>query len=123
MKVDLDSDWLRTSMEMWRDAIDMRIPVHDKFKVHFIEQRSQLLEGFVKTATSWSMVLRACKADGHDLEALQSLNTDVDAFKQWAVDGLEELRRLGVQEAHADMLQDLLKRPDLLPRPKPPEEG
>lgn len=47
MKLELDPDWLRTSMTMWRDAVDMKIPVHDNFKVHFIERRGSLLEGFV----------------------------------------------------------------------------
>lgn len=123
MKVNLDPDWLRTSMGMWRDAVDMKIPIHDNFKVHFIERRSELLSGFVKTAEAWSMVLRACSAEGEDLMALQSLKADVDAFKRWAEDGLEELRKLGVQEAHADMLQELLKRFDPQPGRKPPSQN
>lgn len=35
-------------MTMWRDAVDMKIPVHDNFKIHFIEKRAALLENFTK---------------------------------------------------------------------------
>ena len=35
-------------MDMWRDVVDMKIPVHDNFKIHFIEQRASLLENFDK---------------------------------------------------------------------------
>ncbi|MDO8771976.1 MAG: hypothetical protein Q7K57_25375 [Burkholderiaceae bacterium] len=33
MKLDFDPAWLRTSMSMWRDATDLKVPLHDDFKV------------------------------------------------------------------------------------------
>ncbi len=88
MKLELDPEWLRTSMNMWRDAVDMKIPIHDSFKVHFLEKRGNMLEGFVKTANSWMTVLRACKAEGEDQAALESLMAEVKAFKKWSEGGL-----------------------------------
>ena len=94
MKVDLDPEFLRTSMTLWRDAVDMKMPVHDDFKIHFMQNRAKLLDGFAKTATSWSMVLNACKQEAPEAESLEKLKADVQAFKKWAEAGLAELRDL-----------------------------
>lgn len=48
MKLDFDPERLRISMRLWRDETDMKVPGHDNFKIHFIERRPSLLEGFVK---------------------------------------------------------------------------
>lgn len=74
----------------------MKIPIHDDFKIHFMERRSELLKGFVDTARSWRMVFLCCspstKADQADLDALTA---EVAAFKDWAEKGLHEIRALG----------------------------
>ena len=94
MKVDLDPEFLRTSMTLWRDAVDMKMPIHDDFKIHFMQNRAKLLDGFVNTATSWSLLLSACKQEASEAESLEQLKADVQAFKKWAKDGLAELRDL-----------------------------
>ncbi len=94
MKVDLDPEFLRTSMTLWRDAVDMKMRVHDDFKIHFMQNRAKLLEGFAKTATSWSMVLNACKQETPETETLAQLKADVEEFKKWAEDGLAQIRAL-----------------------------
>jgi primosomal protein N'' len=113
MKLELDPEWLRTSMTMWRDAVDLKIPIHDSFKVHFLEKRGTLLEGFVKTANSWMTVLRACKAEGEDQAALESLMAEVEAFKKWSEEGLSELANLAIQESLKDNVQPILQDPKL----------
>lgn len=94
MKIDLDPEFLRTSMKLWRDAVDMKMPIHDDFKIHFMQNRAKLLDGFVNTAASWSIFLSACKQEAPELETLAQLKADVQAFKKWAEDGLAELRDL-----------------------------
>ena len=94
MKVELDPELLRTSMTLWREAVDFKTPIHDDFKVHFMQNRQTILTGFVKTATSWSMVLNACKQDEPGPESLELLKADVQAFKKWAEDGLSEIESL-----------------------------
>ena len=111
MNVELNPEWLRTSMSMWRDAVDMKIPIHDSFKVHFLEKRGTLLDGFVKTATSWSMILRTCKAEGDNQVALESLLAEVDEFKKWAESGLSELSSLAMQESLKDNVQQMIQDP------------
>jgi hypothetical protein len=92
MKLDLDPDFLRTSMTMWKDAVDMKINVHDDFKIHFMANRRSLLEGFLKTAAAWSMLLNSCKPAGDaDTEVLSALKADVDEFRLWAEQGLLDL--------------------------------
>ncbi|MCU1533485.1 MAG: hypothetical protein JWO49_3056 [Arthrobacter sp.] len=109
MNLELDPAWLRTSMTLWRDAVDMNIPIHDDFKVHFLQRRGVLLDGFTKTATAWSMLLNACKAEGDALAELVSLKADVEQFKQWAEDGTKALNTLALQETLTDHLQNLSK--------------
>ena len=99
-------------MTMWRDAVDMKIPVHHNFKVHFIERRGSLLEGFIKTGASWLTVLRACKVEGQDLVELEALKADVEIFKKWADDGLTELNAMALQESVKDNVQQMLADPD-----------
>lgn len=113
MKLELDPAFLRTSMELWRDAVDMKIPVHDTFKVHFLERRGQLLQGFSRTGANWLMVLDACKAEGDDLAELAALKAQVKDFKQWADEGLEELRTLALRESLSDNIQQMLADPEL----------
>ncbi|MDO8770873.1 MAG: hypothetical protein Q7K57_19625 [Burkholderiaceae bacterium] len=81
--------------------------------VHFIEQRSSILAGFIKTATAFSMVLRACKAEGEDLRELEALREEVNAFKKWAEDGLNELNTMALQESMKDNMQQLLADPEV----------
>lgn len=113
MKLELNLDWLCTSMELWRDAVDMKIPVHDNLKVHFLERRGQLLQGFSRTGADWLMVLNACEAEGDDLAALEVLKAQVQEFKQWADDGLQELGNLTFRESLTDNIQQMLADPDL----------
>lgn len=100
-------------MTMWRDVVDMKIPVHDDFKVHFFEKRASLLAGFVKTGTAFMMVLRACKAEGQDSIELEALKAEVEAFKKWAEDGINDLNTMALQESMKDNIQQLLTDPDI----------
>lgn len=94
MKLELDPEWLQTSMALWRKTVDMEMPIHDNFKIHVMEQRATILGNFVKTAQSWLTVLRSCSAQGEYLVALDSLRAEVEAFKKWAQDGIDQLRKL-----------------------------
>lgn len=77
MKLDFNPEGLRIGMLLWRDVVDMKVPMHDNFKIHFIERRASLLEGFAKTGNSFSMVLCACEAEDQDLVELDAIKTDV----------------------------------------------
>lgn len=102
MKLDFDPEGLRVCMRLWRDTTDLKVPVHDNFKIHFIESRASLLEGFVKIGNAFTTILRACKAEGQDLVELDAIKADVDEFKKWAKDGLEELSSLASEESKKD---------------------
>lgn len=102
MKLDFNPEGLRISMQLWRDAVDMKVPVHDNFKIHFIERRESLLEGFMKIGNAFSTVLSACKAEGQDLIELDAIKADVEAFQNWAEDGLKELSSMASEESKKD---------------------
>lgn len=92
--VELDPSFIRVSMDMWRNATDMKIPLHDAFKIHFMERRKALLEGFEKTGKAWLAMLRAMKSTSNASE-LVALRADIEEFVRWAEDGLATLAHLG----------------------------
>lgn len=95
MNVQLDPGFLRTSMNLWRAATDMTIPVHDSFKIHFMERRGSLLQGFSDTGRLWSMMLGACTPSSDaDRAEFEELKADIQAFKDWADKSLQDLRDL-----------------------------
>src|SRR5664279_4376936 len=93
MKIDFDPEWIRTSMEMWRKTVDVQIPIHDNFKIHFFEQRGTILARFAETSIAWGTVLRGCSASGADLVDLNSIKADVEAFKNLSLIHISEPTR------------------------------
>lgn len=94
MKIDLDPDGLKVSMDLWRKAIGMEIPLAPEIRSHFLTRRGALLEGFIKVANNWLTLLRGCTATGDDLEELNALQKEINDFKSWAEDGVSELVKL-----------------------------
>ena len=62
MKLDLDPEKLRMSMNPWKQAVDAKIPLAHDVRIHFFAKRGQQLDGFVKIASNWLMLLRCCDA-------------------------------------------------------------
>lgn len=108
--VRLDPGMIRMSMQLWRDATDMKIPIHDSMKLHFIANRRAMLANHKKTATAWSMMLEAMRAPGLDQKCLDELQAQVEEFGAWAKAGLAELDQVAVQEKIHDTLQEGLQQ-------------
>jgi len=98
MRLELDQESVRTMLQMWRKAADLEIPLASDLRIHFLARRGQLLDGFVKLAGNWLMLLRHCRATGEDLVALDALETEIEEFKAWAEAGISELARLASEE-------------------------
>lgn len=43
MRIDLDPERLRRCMRLWRESVDLQIPMKDEFKLHFMKQRPAIL--------------------------------------------------------------------------------
>jgi hypothetical protein len=109
MKLNLDTQWLRTSMELWREVVEMRVPVRDDLKVHLMSHRASNLANFIEVGKSWKTVLGSCTpTDPQDQVEFEALITQIDAFVAWARLSLDELKVLGQEEAFTDTAQDLL---------------
>ena len=54
-QVTLDPGFLQESMRLWRQATDMQLPLHDEFKLHFMQNRRPILANHAKTAKAWAM--------------------------------------------------------------------
>lgn len=108
----MDPSYILMCMKMWRDAVDMKIPLHDNFKVQFMAERRGLLDGFEKTAHAWEMLLGAGSmlASEADQVRLDELRAKVEEFKAWAKAGLAELDQVAAQEEMHDTLQEGLQQ-------------
>ncbi|SDI92391.1 hypothetical protein SAMN04487926_12756 [Paraburkholderia steynii] len=88
--VEFDPDFMLVSMEMWRKSPDMQIPIADELKIHFMENRRRLLEGFVTTGKAWKIIVHDLKAVDESA-GLDDVRLAVQAFLSWAEDGLQAL--------------------------------
>jgi hypothetical protein len=108
--VGLDPSYILVCMEMWRDATDLKIPLRDDFKVHFITRRHTLLANCEKTATAWSMILGSMRAHGNHQMRLDECREKVEEFKSWAKAELAELAQVAAQDQLQDTLQEGLQQ-------------
>ncbi|NVM80070.1 hypothetical protein FHW83_005915 [Duganella sp. SG902] len=104
--VRLDPGMMRMSMQLWREATDMKIPIHDSLKLHFIANRRAMLNNHARTAKAWGTMLESMRAPGLDQAHLDKLKAQVDEFREWAEAGLAELDQVRDQEALQDAMQD-----------------
>lgn len=102
MQFTLDPEFMRGLMVRRRAATDMQLPMNERAKVYFMSHRAQLLSNFSLTAGAWMMLLHGCSAQGADRDDLERLKAEVVDFKEWAEEGLQELRRMGLQETIED---------------------
>lgn len=94
MQVELDPDMLRAHMELWKNMLDMKVPVRDEFKIHFMEQRHGILENYRSAGIYWSTLLSSmAPLPGHE-EDFSLLWSEVKCFKKWAEDELTKLEKL-----------------------------
>jgi hypothetical protein len=116
VRVDLDPAWIRMSMTLWRETTDMKVPMADQFKLHFIERRPAILSNFVRTSRAWAMLLSHCVTDGAgDRAELQALRGEVEAFNAWAKSEHRDLEVMGLKESIADNVDAMLADPELAP--------
>ena len=94
MKLDLNPEFFIVSMDLWRKATDVEIPLAPGILSHFLLRRGELLQGFIKTANNWNMLLRQCDATGDDKVQLEALKAEIAEFKNWAEIGLKVLTKL-----------------------------
>lgn len=85
-------------MDLWRQAVDMEIPINEKQRLQLFSQRGEMIGNFVRTSSGWLMLLRGCKATDADHAELDELKIDVQAFKEWAQADLDELALRGNPE-------------------------
>ena len=132
MQLLLDPETIRSLIALRRAATDMKLPMNERMKLHFITRRGDLLSNFSLTAAAWMILLHTCSATPGDEAALQQLKQEVVEFKDWADEGLQALQRMGLQEAISDGGDDCLpddpqlvaalrKMMDEAPRPKGPD--
>jgi len=100
-------------MAVWSAVTDLKPPMQDDLRVHFMARRGELLAHFSNVADSWLLILDKCSAQGMAQADLQALCSEIAAFKTRADEGMNELRGLGVQESLSDDFPQMLEDPDI----------
>ena len=113
MQITFDPEYIRGLMAVRRAATEMKLPMNERTKLHFMTRRQDLLCNFSLSAGAWLMMLQACDAPCADKLALGALKADILAFKEWADEALQELQRMGLTETIADNADAMPDDPQL----------
>ncbi|MBB5409368.1 hypothetical protein HDG34_003309 [Paraburkholderia sp. HC6.4b] len=90
--VKFDPDCIFASIELWRQSIDFKIAMRDGLKIHLMENRRSILEGYVRAAGIWLSMLGAMQPGDLGAEAeLRSVRAEVEDFAAWAESELSAL--------------------------------
>jgi hypothetical protein len=91
--VTFDPDTVLAAIELWRNATDLKMPLADEFKIHFMKNRGALLQGYEKSANAMSIMLRGMSpTDDVGLAELEKVRVEIESFRTWANDELVKLR-------------------------------
>lgn len=94
MQVEFNPDMLRTRMEIWKNVLDMQVPIRDDLKIHLMGQRQAILENYRTAGLYWTSLLSSMSPMlGHE-EDFALLWSEVTSFKKWAEDELIKLKEL-----------------------------
>lgn len=111
MKLDIDPAYILTCMRLWRDSVDLKIPMKDEFKLHMMQQRETILTGFESTASAWLMALRRAVPDADSKTDFDNLISETEAFEAWAKSELKTLNDIAVAELVHAGIEDILSDP------------
>lgn len=83
MRIDVDD--IQGMLDVYRSALENKIPVAPGLRDHFVQNRNLLLDGFKKMASAQSMILQSMTPESED-EAAQLVEARriVDEFGEWA---------------------------------------
>lgn len=89
--VTLNTEELETQIELWRATVDMKIPIPDHLKLHFIAKRREILAGLLETGRHYDALLALMEPVEADKERFAESRRKVQDFRRWAADGLHDL--------------------------------
>lgn len=93
MNVIIDRERITVMLKLWRDGVDLRIPMADEFKLHFISQRKVILQNFEHVASAWLLFMGAMSNPDHPDE-INELRSEIKQFSDWVTEELHTLENL-----------------------------
>ncbi len=97
MTISVDLEAIRMLTQLSRDSIDMKVPMLDEFKLHFMKNRRRILENYRMQAVGMSMALSALKSNDNDA-GLAALKQEVELYQAWV---LEEIHKIDALKEEA----------------------
>lgn len=115
MKIDLDASFADTCIELWRNSVDLKMPMADEFKTHFMEQRGTILRNFEQTASAWLMLLGRAVPAAADKADFDAFVETIKAFRAWAKDEIAVLERMALQAGIEANIEEIMQDSQLGP--------
>ncbi|MFC5550305.1 hypothetical protein [Massilia aerilata] len=82
MKINVDD--IQGLLDIYRSALENKIPVAPGLRDHFVQNRKRLLDGFKKMASAQSMILQSMAPENETEAAqLEEAKRIVDEFGEW----------------------------------------
>ncbi len=116
MNIAISAENLQVCMRLWRESLDMSIPMAPEFRLHFIQDRPTILRNYQQASTAWLMLLRGAEPVLDDRDEFAQLIENIEAFQAWAKDEILAYEKLALQTALEAGIDDLL----LFGQGKPP---
>ncbi|MYM70512.1 hypothetical protein GTP45_27420 [Pseudoduganella sp. FT55W] len=93
MAISIKPEELAVMIQTNRDILDMKVPMRDDLKIHFMERRRAILQNFRSQALGMTTVLQAIHDDGSD-EGLVKTRAMVEEYQNWVLDEVAKLDQL-----------------------------
>ncbi|KVN83453.1 hypothetical protein [Burkholderia ubonensis] len=93
MTIKIEVEALRMVMQLNRDAVDMKVPMLDEFKLHFMRNRRRILENYRLQGTGMLMAMDALRSDDDDKD-LAELKAEVVRYQDWVIDEIGKIDAL-----------------------------
>lgn len=83
MNLILDRERITVMLKLWRDGVDLRMPMADEFKLHFISQRKSILQNFEQVSSAWLLFMGAMSSQDN-LDEFNEMRAEIKQFNEWA---------------------------------------
>jgi hypothetical protein len=93
MNVLIDRERITVMLKLWRDGVDLRIPMADEFKLHFISQRKVILQNFEQVTSAWLLFIGAMSTPDHPDE-MNELRSEIKQFNEWTKEEMKTLENI-----------------------------
>jgi hypothetical protein len=110
LTVTFDPEAIRGSIDLWKLAIDGKIPAKPEFALHFIQRRPAILDNYERACGSWLMFLHGAVPMPEDRPEFEKLIAEIEEFRGWTKAEIKKIDDLAMQEAVQAGIDELIAK-------------